>query len=61
MKTISAKVSDEYFNKIQEMADKYTYGNRNQFLIDSVDRRMIELKEMEITRIFKPKIKMEDK
>jgi hypothetical protein len=43
------------------MADKYTYGNRNQFLIDSVDRRMIELKEMEITRIFKPKIKMEDK
>ena len=61
MKTISAKVSNEYFNKVQEMADKMNHGNRSQFLIDCMDYRLMQLGEMQITRIFKTKVKMKDK
>lgn len=57
MKTIGARVSDEYYDKIFELTQ-----NRKEhiqdFIIDSLDRRLIELNEMKITRIFKPTIKM---
>ena len=60
MKTIGANVSDEYYDKIKELADK-RQEPVSQFIIDSLDRRLIELDEMKITRIFKPTIKMEDR
>ena len=59
MKTIGARVSDEYYDKIFELS-KRRGEHIQDFIIDSVDRRLIELKEMKITRIFKPTIKMEE-
>ena len=60
MKTIGARVSDEYYDKIFEIAEKRS-EHIQDFIIDSIDRRLTELGEMEIKRIFKPTIKMEDK
>ena len=60
MKTIGARVSDEYYDKIFELSERRGEHIQN-FIIDSIDRRLIELGEMKITRVFKPTIKMEDK
>ena len=59
MKTIGARVSDEYYNKIFELSERRGEHIQN-FIIDSIDRRLIELDEMEITRVFKPIIKMKE-
>ncbi len=60
MKTIGASVSNEYYDKIEELAERRK-EHKQQIIIDALDRYLIELEEMEIKRIFKPKIKMEDK
>ena len=57
MKTIGASVSEEYYDKIFDLADRRKEPMQ-QIIIDAIDRYLIELEEMEITRIFKPKIKM---
>ncbi len=58
MKTIGASVSDEYYDKIFDLSDRRK-ETMQQIIIDACDRYLIELNEMKITRIFKPKIKME--
>ena len=60
MKTIGARVSDEYYDKIFELSKRRGEHIQN-FIIDSLDRRLTKLDEMKISRIFKPTIKMEDK
>jgi len=60
MPTIGAGVSQEYYNKVFDIADKRG-ETIQQVVLDAVDRYLILLNEMKIKRIFKPKIKMEDK
>lgn len=57
MKTIGARVSDKYYDKIFELSEKRN-EHIQDFIIDSIDRRLIELGEMKITRVFKPTIRM---
>ena len=58
METISAKVSDEYFKKINAVVTKREIP-RQQLIIDALDFYLVHLGYMEIKRIFKSKIKME--
>lgn len=57
MKTISVKVDDEYFKKVEEIRKRRCYP-RSQFLLDALDHYMLDIGEMEIKRTFKPKIKL---
>ena len=58
MKCISAKVSDEYYNKLEEFS-KRRNEPRQQIIIDALDKYFINNEEMEIKRVFKAKITME--
>ena len=58
MKTISAKVSNEYYNKLEEFS-KRRNEPRQQIIIDALDKYFINNEEMEIKSVFKAKITME--
>ncbi len=59
MKSIGAKVSDAYYNKIEEIADSRNQP-MSQIVIEAIDHYLVGLRQLEIKRVFKPKITMGD-